>query len=286
MAIHIGCGAPGWPGLLVAGVCFILPAVLIVTARSRGSTSASAAARALEALLYGVKPVVIAVVAAGAVAVSAGTALEASAGLVVAAVARGRRRGDGRSRARRSSFAAGAGAVARQPRAALRRARGHHSRPRRCRFDARCCLVFLKIGSVLFGSGYVLLAFLRADLVERLGWLTEAQLLDAVAVGQVTPGPVFTTATFVGYILGRSRGCGGGDDRHLPAGLLLRRDERAVPAAAAPVQSRGRLPRRRQRRVSGADGGRDLAARRAAPSTTSSRPCWPSRRASCSSGTG
>jgi chromate transporter len=67
-------------------------------------------------------------------------------------------------------------------------------------------LVFLKIGSVLFGSGYVLLAFLRADLVVRLGWLTERQLLDAVAVGQVTPGPVFTTATFVGYLLGGARG--------------------------------------------------------------------------------
>jgi chromate transporter len=67
-------------------------------------------------------------------------------------------------------------------------------------------LVFLKVGAVLFGSGYVLLAFLRAELVVRLGWLDEAQLLDAVAVGQVTPGPVFTTATFVGYVLGGHAG--------------------------------------------------------------------------------
>jgi chromate transporter len=63
-------------------------------------------------------------------------------------------------------------------------------------------LFFLKVGAVLYGSGYVLLAFLRADLVERWHWLTEGQLLDAVAVGQVTPGPLFTTATFIGYVLG------------------------------------------------------------------------------------
>jgi chromate transporter len=70
-------------------------------------------------------------------------------------------------------------------------------------------LIFLKVGSILFGSGYVLLAFLRPDLVERTGWLSDAQLLDAVAVGQITPGPVLTTATFIGYLVAG-----------LPGGLL------------------------------------------------------------------
>jgi chromate transporter len=66
--------------------------------------------------------------------------------------------------------------------------------------------VFAKAGAVLFGSGYVLLAFLRADLVDRLGWMSEPQLLEAVAIGQMMPGPVFTTATFIGYVLGGAGG--------------------------------------------------------------------------------
>jgi len=93
---------------------------------------------------------------------------------------------------------------------------------------------------VVFGSGYVLLAFLRSDFVDRLHWLTEKQLLDAVAVGQVTPGPVFTTATFIGYIAGGTRGAAVATVAvFLPAFVLV--------AASGPL-----IPRIRRSAIAGA----------------------------------
>ena len=203
LAIHIGHARAGWRGLIVAGACFILPAVAIVMALGWVYMRFGALPE-VEAVLYGIKPVIIAIVAQamwnlgrtaikswelgviGAAAFAAALAgvnelvVLAAAGTVVALAKV--------AHDRLASFAplALAGGVT--------SATGYGLWP--------LFFVFLKIGSVLFGSGYVLIAFMRGDLVERLHWLTESQLLDAITVGQVTPGPVFTTATFVGYILG------------------------------------------------------------------------------------
>ena len=156
-----------------------------------------------EALLYGIKPVIIAIVVAGALIAFARTAL---AGPL--AIRRGghRRPCCGRSASTSCCCLPAAPSRWRRP---SRKAIA--VRPRRARWRQRppshqvnlltLAGVFLKAGALLYGSGYVLLAFLRGDLVGRLGWLTDAQLLDAVAIGQVTPGPLFTTATFIGYVL-------------------------------------------------------------------------------------
>ncbi len=203
LAIHIGYRRKGWPGLIVAGACFILPAALIVTCIAWAYVRYAKLPQA-EAVLYGVKPVIIAIIvqALWRLARSAmksplliGAAIVAltaaflgvhelivlfGIGVLIAMI-----------ETRRAMFVVPIAAVpAAAPAISL----------------LPLFLFFVKVGSVLFGSGYVLIAFLRADLVERWHWLTESQLLDAVAVGQITPGPVFTTATFIGYVLAGGKG--------------------------------------------------------------------------------
>jgi chromate transporter len=217
MAIHLGHVRAGWPGLVVAGVSFIVPAFLIVWGLAWAYVRFGALPAA-AGLLYGVKPVVVAVVlqalvglgraatrTRGVAAVGVAALVAAAAGvheLLVLLLAGAVTAGARLLLEKRSAGAAFA-LVPLVPFAAAAVVPAAGAVP----FGLLpLFLFFLKVGSVLFGSGYVLLAFLRADLVERWGWLREGQLLDAVAVGQVTPGPVFTTATFIGYLLGRTPG--------------------------------------------------------------------------------
>jgi chromate transporter len=217
MAIHVGHRQAGWPGLLIAGASFILPAALIVTGFAwiyvrYGSLPA------VEGILYGVKPAIIAVViqalwSLGKTAVkSLFLAAVGVVGVVLALVG-----------IHELLILAGAGLVvlvAKVLAPSLDRNRLLSlvsSTPVGLFLQSTpvatstfglwpLFLFFLKVGAILYGSGYVLLVFIRADLVERWHWLSESQLLDAIAVGQVTPGPVFTTATFVGYVLGGFQG--------------------------------------------------------------------------------
>jgi len=220
LAIHISRQRAGWAGLLIAGACFILPATLIVTAVAWAYVRFGQLPRA-ESLLYGVKPVIIAVVIQalwGLGRSALKTKLLAVVGAAAAVlsllevnelavlfgtgilVAVARTLGVGKPSAGVAPLLAVAPVL---PIAAAANSAAAVATP----FGLwPMFLFFLKVGSVLFGSGYVLLAFLRADLVDRWHWLTEGQLLDAVAVGQFTPGPLFTTATFIGYLLAGASG--------------------------------------------------------------------------------
>jgi chromate transporter len=257
LAIHIGHARRGWPGLVVAGVSFIVPAALIVGVLAWAYVRYGTLP-AVGGILYGVKPVVIAIIAqalwglgrsavktpllAGvAIVAMAAVALGvhelvvlAASGVGLALLAATSRRGRG-SAAATIAIAAGATATGSAATVAAGVALAGGTAGLWPLF-----LVFTRIGAVLFGSGYVLLAFLRADLVTRLGWLTEQQLLDAIAIGQVTPGPLFTTATFIGYIL---RG---------PAGAVAATTGIFLPAFFFVAVSGPLVPRLRRSRVAGA----------------------------------
>jgi chromate transporter len=216
LAIFIGYEQAGWLGLVAAGACFILPAAVMVGALAWAYVRFGSLPQ-LTGVLYGIKPVVIAVVlqalwslapkatkkslglTALGLAACAAFALGADALIVLL--------GGGVASLAARRLAAGRGAAAIAPALGAIAAGASTAAPVSL---AAIFLTFLKVGAVIFGSGYVLLAFLHADLVERLRWLTEAQLIDAVAIGQVTPGPVFTTATFIGYVVAARQGPGMG----------------------------------------------------------------------------
>jgi chromate transporter len=211
LAINLGRMRGGTAGLLVAGGSFLLPAALM-TAGLAWAYLRYGAVPQVAGLLFGVKPVVVALLAQAlwALGRSALRSKElawlalvvlALSAMGVAAIPLLIGTGLAWNVAQRvgGPRVAAAGAV-------LNAARSATATTATAVASSALFLYFLKVGAVLVGSGYVLLAVLRADLVVRLHWLTEAQLLDAIAVSQATPGPLFTVATFIGYLLAGSKG--------------------------------------------------------------------------------
>jgi len=207
LAIVLSRRRAGWAGLVVGGACFIAPAMSIVLGLAWAYRRYHATPTG-GGVLYGVEPVVVAVVAVALwelgrsalkerwfVLIGAGALAAYFGGInVLVPLAAG-----GLAVSLVSNRDRLTGSPALLPALPVLAAVA----PARIRPGSLAVLSeFAKLGVIVFGSGYVLLAFLRADLVTHLHWLTEHQVLDAVAAGQVTPGPVFTTVTFVGYLLG------------------------------------------------------------------------------------
>jgi chromate transporter len=212
MAIHLGYRRAGIAGLIAAGACFILPAALITMAFAWLYTRYGSTPQ-IGWLLYGVRPVMIAIIGQAIWSLTRAAVKNWLIGLVVAAafalyalhiheliilfgggllvlLARGLWK-DPRKQAANGLFAL------------VPWVQAYHPLLSAVPFSLGVLfLTFLKIGAILYGSGYVLLAFMRADFVDRLGWLTESQLVDAIIIGQATPGPVSSAATFAGYLLG------------------------------------------------------------------------------------
>jgi chromate transporter len=218
MAMHIGQVRAGWRGLIVGGACFILPAALLVGILAWLYVNFGTLPAA-GWLLYGIKPVVVAVIAQaiynlGGKAAKTPFLIALGIGVFVLYLLGGNEIALLFGGALLALVVMNAGKLLKllrgNPLALLPLASPYAAQaqvaaplaPAVMFSLGELFLTFLKIGSVIYGSGYVLLAFLRNDFVDRLGWLTDQQLLDAVAIGQFTPGPVFTTATFVGYVLG------------------------------------------------------------------------------------
>ena len=213
--IAMGYWRAGWPALILAGMLFIAPAMLMVLGLSWAYVRYGALPAA-QWILYGLNPIVIAIIAdalwsLGRVALKSiwlaslcvaaivlyfrGVSIVAiifGAIFLIVVVAVAKRPGKKSEAAAFAPIAmiAGAAGVAAAIPFTL----------------TRLFLTFLKIGAVSYGSGYVLLAFLRADFVAHLHWITDKQLLDSIAIGQITPGPVFTSATFIGYLTGGVKG--------------------------------------------------------------------------------
>ena len=203
LAIYLGSKRAGRRGLIVAGACFIGPAVVIVSVLAWLYQRYGTDPAAVD-LRYGILPVIIAIVANALFGLGR-TSLKSRPNVLIAAgtlvgyllhvhelillivagslSALWHMRQAQRDRTVLSVWLLPIVAAADHARVTL----------------WRLFVAFLEVGSVLYGSGYVLLALLQRNLVDDLGWITSQQLLDAVAVGQITPGPVFTTATFIGW---------------------------------------------------------------------------------------